>query len=109
LDAKTTISKVQGWTLLVRLDPIEKTVNGGLIELPAATVLQRELGQIRATVLDIADSAWSDEIAKGGKARCAVGDHILFREYAGVMLDVEGPDKYRIINDKDVYAVLEPL
>lgn len=119
LDEKTTISKVCGWTLLVRLDPIEK--KQGLIELPGDTVMRRELAQTRATVLDIADAAWSDEgrLAKTRwywpfkqyerAPRCAVGDRILFRQYAGEMLDVEGPEKYRIINDKDVYGLLDPL
>lgn len=104
LDAKTAISKVCGWTLLVRCDPIEKTAGGGVIELPLDTVMRRELAQTRATVLTIGEHAWSDEEAP----RCAVGDRILFRQYAGEMLDVEGTEKYRIINDKDVYALLEP-
>lgn len=103
LDEKTTISKVAGWVLLVRLDPIER--KQGLIELPGDTVMRRELAQTRATVLTIGAAAWNDE----AEPRCAVGDRILFRQYAGEMLDVEGPEKYRIINDKDVYALLDPL
>lgn len=93
-----------GWTLLVRLDPIEKN-SGGIIELPPDVLMRRELAQTRATVLDIAEGAWNDEPAP----RCAIGDRILFRQYAGEMLDVEGPEKYRIINDKDVYGLLDPL
>lgn len=109
LDEKTRISKVVGWTLLVRVDTVEKTKPGGLIELPPETIMRDELAETRGTVLDIASAAWDDEIAKGGEPRCEVGDRILFRQYAGEMLDVKGPDKYRIINDKDVYAVLAPI
>jgi len=101
LDEKTVISRVAGWTLLVKVDPVPK--KKGLIELASETVERDELAQTRGTVLSIADSAWNDE----PKPRCAVNDRILFRQYAGTMLDVEGDDKYRIINDKDVYAVLE--
>lgn len=104
LDEKTTINKVCGWTLLVRLDTIATQSPGG-IAFGEQKITLDTLGQTRATVLDIAEDAWSDE----KRPRCAVGDHILFRQYAGEMLDVEGPEKYRIINDKDVYALLDPL
>jgi co-chaperonin GroES (HSP10) len=103
LDSKTVIRNVAGWTLLVRLDEIDK--KQGLIELPGDTVMRRELAQTRGTVLSIAHGAWNDE----PKPRCKVNDRVLFRQYAGEMLDVEGTEKYRIINDKDVYAVLEPI
>lgn len=103
LDAKTKISRVAGWTLLVKVDAVPKA--SGLIELAPETVMRKELGETRGTVLSIADGAWSDERVP----RCGVGDRVLFRQYAGEMLDVEGQDKFRIINDKDVYAVLEPL
>lgn len=101
LDAKTKISRVAGWTLLVKVDDIPKSQ--GLIEMPPDVITRKELAETRGTVLSIADAAWSDE----PKPRCGVGDRILFRQYAGEMLDVEGQDKFRIINDKDVYAVLE--
>jgi co-chaperonin GroES (HSP10) len=71
--------------------------------MPPDVITRKELAQTRGTVLSIADGAWNDE----PKPRCDVGDRILFRQYAGEMLDVEGQDKFRIINDKDVYAVLE--
>jgi co-chaperonin GroES (HSP10) len=98
---------VAGWTLLVKVDPV--ATKRGLIEFTDDMVKRNELAQTRGTVLDIAAGAWDDEIRKGGQPRCAVGDRVLFRQYAGEMLDVEGSDKYRIINDKDVYAVLEPI
>lgn len=103
LDGKTAIQKVAGWVLLVKVDPVSKMK--GMIEMPADKVMRDELAQTRGTVLRISDGAWNDEPAP----RCAIGDRILFRQYAGEMLDVEGLDKYRVINDKDVYAVLEPL
>lgn len=103
LDSKTQIRKVTGWTLLVKVDQVPKT--RGLIEMPPDVVMRSELAQTRGTVLSIADGAWNDE----PKPRCSVGDRILFRQYAGEMLDVEGPEKFRIINDKDVYALLEQI
>ena len=102
LDEKTTIRKVAGWVLLVKLDPV--ATKQGLIEFTPDKIMRDGLAQTRGTVLQIAEGAWDDE-----PPRCAVGDRILFRQYAGEMLDVEGEDKYRIINDKDVYAVLEPI
>lgn len=100
LDEKTAVERVVGWVLLVKLDPIDKM--RGMIELPADKVMRDELAQTRGTVLRIADGAWNDEPTP----RCVVGDRILFRQYAGEMLDVQGTEKYRIINDKDVYGVL---
>ena len=107
LDDRTVVRNVVGWVLLVELDPTETKSAGG-IEFAPDKIMRDGLACTRGTVLQIADSAWDDEIEKGGKARCSVGDRILFRQYAGEYLDVEGEKKYRVINDKDVYMVLEP-
>lgn len=102
LDSKTAIKNVAGWTLLVQLDPVATESAGG-IAFSETKVASDELAQTRGTVLDIGPFAWHDEPGP----RCAVGDRIIFRQYQGEMLDVSGKVKYRIINDKDVYAVLE--
>lgn len=102
LDEKTAIQKMLGWVLLVKQDPVAVESPGG-IAFGEEKIYKDELSQTRGTVVLIGEYAWHDESAP----RCQVGDRILFRQYTGELLD--SPDKYRIINDKDVYGLLEPL
>lgn len=100
LDEKTKI-QVAGWAVLVKLDPVEKQSAGG-IAYSETKIAQDELAQTRGVVLNIGPHAWHDEPGP----RCQVGDRIVFRQYQGEMIEGDGA-KYRIINDKDVYALLE--
>ena len=104
IDAKTRLKEVRGWVLLVKQDPIERESPGG-IAFSEQTIAQAEMAQTKGVVLSIGEFALKDE----PEPRCGIGDHVIFRQYAGQFLDIKGPDKYRVINDKDVYGVLEPI
>lgn len=99
------LKEVRGWVLLVKQEGISGQSAGG-IAFSETKVAQDTLAQTRGVVVSIGEHAWHDEPSP----RCKVGDRILFRQYAGqILADVEGPDKYRVINDKDVYGVLETI
>lgn len=95
--------KAVGWTVLVKPSEIEKRSASGII-LHAPTEEDRvQLAQCFGQVVDIGPIAWKDE----GVNRCALGDKIIFRRYAGEQFDGDDGVKYRLMNDKDIMAIKE--
>ena len=95
--------KAVGWTVLVKPAEIEKCSEAGII-LHAPTEEDRvQLGQIFGEVVDIGPGAWCDE----SEPRCAIGNRVIFRRYAGEQFDGDDGIKYRLMNDKDILAIKE--
>lgn len=95
--------KAVGWTVLVKPAETVKKSEAGII-LGTLTELEREqLAQIYGEVVDIGPGAWCDE----SEPRCAIGDKVIFRRYAGEQFDGNDSIKYRLMNDKDILAIKE--
>lgn len=87
----------------VLVKPYAPAVKRGLIEVPDEFLSREQMLEQRATVIQIGPRCWYDE----GEPRCAVGDRVLISRYAGYQADGFDGNMYRLVNDKDIFAVIE--
>lgn len=87
--------------MLIKPDEIETKTESG-IELVLNE--DRELAaQEYGTIIDIGPDAWYDKPSKWAK----VGDRIVYSRYGGKFVRYPGElEKYVVLNDEDVLAVL---
>ena len=85
-------------------DPVKEKTKGG-IYLPDDTKNRDQHAATAGTLIAVSPLAFSYEIWPEGSRRPEVGDKILFAKYAGSLVDVDKPDGYRIIKDKDILAI----
>lgn len=57
----------------------------------------------RARVVAVGESAWSDEVAP----RAKVGDLVLITKFAGFVARGADGQAYRLVNDRDIFCVIE--
>jgi co-chaperonin GroES (HSP10) len=93
-----------GHRLIVKPDEIEKMTKGGLF-IPDTTREIKHFKQIFGTVIAIGPTAW--KAFDDGLPWAKVGDKIAMAENAGYTIqDPYTEEKFRIINDEDVCAVI---
>jgi co-chaperonin GroES (HSP10) len=93
-----------GHRLIVKPDEIEKMTKGGL-HIPETTRDIKNYKQIFGTVISIGSTAW--KAFDDGLPWAKVGDKIAMAENAGYTIqDPDTEEKFRIINDEDVCAVI---
>ena len=81
-------------------DPLMASAKRAGIEIPMASMDREQQAQVKAELLAVGGNAFEDwnETPK-------VGDTVLIAKYAGLIYQ-DGDIDYRIINDKDIAAVL---
>lgn len=94
-----------GHRVLVKPYEIKKESDGGII------IVQDEDREFAAqeygTIVDVGPDAW-----KGfeGEPWASVGDNIIYSRYGGkIVREPNSKDKYVILNDEDVLAILEKV
>lgn len=102
-----------GHRLLIKLaelkevdDVMGKAAKAGII-LPDEhpDIIRQKMAVDKGTVLSIGDTAFKDY---GGGPWCKVGDVIAFAKYSGKSItDLETNEKFLVINDEDVVAILK--
>jgi co-chaperonin GroES (HSP10) len=92
--------------VVVLLDPVEEKTAGGII-IPSKMQEQDELSAQEGTLVAVSPHAFSyaDDWPEGSKPE--VGARVLFKRYAGLLHERAGK-KWRLLNDKDLVAVVEP-
>lgn len=93
-----------GHAVLVK--PYVSQKKDSLIVLPDTVKDRTQMLEDRATVIEIGKAAWQDE----PEARCKVGDRIYIPYLAGRTVPSEHAldgQLYRLINDRDVIAVID--
>lgn len=104
IENKSGIRPVE-FRVLIKQRKVEEKTRGGIF-LPQDSKEKEQLAEMKATVIAVGGSAFSDWIqTEGGIPK--VGDEILTARYAGVYAEGVDGEEYRIINDKDVTAILE--
>lgn len=90
-----------GFRILVRPIEVEAKSAGGIIVATDKEVDRMNMGQVECEVVHLGPMAFSGR----GEPWCAVGDTIICRKYAGLV--VKGKDEvlYRLIDDLDVCGV----
>lgn len=97
---KSGIQPVGHRVLVLPVETERKTASG--IVLMDKTAMMEEMAQTQGTVVSIGDTCWDDQPTPWAKE----GDLVMFGKYAGVVYEGNDKQKYRILNDKDVVAVI---
>lgn len=94
------------YNIVVRMDPVEERTAGGLY-LPQTKTDRDELSADEGTIVAVSPHAFS--YAEWGEVvPPAVGDRILMAQFDGRIWK-RGGQTYRLIKDKSVIAVVEPV
>jgi co-chaperonin GroES (HSP10) len=72
------------------------------MELPAAEKERDKQRQITGTLISVGGNAFEDHLGRVPK----IGDKIYFAKYSGYVLVSDDKTEYRLMNDKDITAVL---
>lgn len=93
------------YKVLVRPEAIEEKTKGGII-IPDATKERMQFATMRAVVIAVSPIAFNYDDKLPDDAKAKPGDRVIVAKYAGV--DADGADgvPYRLVNDKDVCAIL---
>ncbi len=93
------------YKILVLPDDVpEKTAGGILVPIWARD--QRQGACQTGTIIDMADEAYSF-IEGEGVRRPVVGERVAYTKYAGMIILGKDGKNYKLMNDKDVAAVLD--
>jgi len=91
------------YKVLVRPEAVEEKTKGG-IYIPDVTKDKEQDAQIIATVIEVSEMAFSDPdwIVKPQS-----GDKVYIAKYAGYLVKGKDHVNYRVINDKEIVAIIE--
>jgi len=97
------------YKVVVLPDEMEAVSEGGLF-IPDITRDRVEYAVETGTIVSMAGNAFSDESVFAEKPK--IGDRVFFSKYSGSLFEIRKPDsrettKYRLMNDKDISAILE--
>lgn len=94
------------FNVLVKVKEVRTQTAGG-IHIPDEVVDRDQMAEMEGEIVDISPLAFSyEEWPKGSRVPC-VGERIVFTKYAGAVLDGKDGNKYRLVKDKDIAAILE--
>jgi chaperonin GroES len=85
----------------VLVKPYEPEKMSSLIAIPDSMKERTTMLEQRAVVLAIGPSCWHDEPVP----RADVGDHVVVTKFAGYHLVGDDGQTYRLINDRDIFAI----
>lgn len=94
-----------GHRILLEPDEVQKVSAGGIV-LPMEAVERDELAQCFGRVVAVGPEAWHEATAKGLPQWAKPGDRVIFGKYSGLIFPGHDGGKYRLINDRDVVAVV---
>jgi chaperonin GroES len=89
----------------------EKRLKAAGLAMPESVKAKHLLAEMTGTVVESGGSAWrSFDLAAGLEPSpwVAPGSKVLFAKYAGVILRGKDGQQYRMVNDEDIVAVLDP-
>lgn len=91
------------YKVLVLPETVEEVTQGGIV-LPSQTVDAEQTAEVRCTLVSVGGMAfddWKDE------HKPAPGDRVMVAKYSGIICTGDDKKEYRLINDKDILAILE--
>jgi len=102
LRPKGSIDPVE-YKCVVELDPIEEKTSGGIF-LPQDNRDRSQMASTEGTLIAIGGNAFEDW--KGRKP--LEGDRVMINKYAGITREADPTDRIRVVNDKDIVAIVNP-
>lgn len=88
--------------LMEETDPVIKSAKAMGLEIPESAKARDKQRQISGTLLAFGGKAFEDF----GNPIPKIGDKVYFAKYAGLVVEADNKVEYRLMNDKDVTAVL---
>ncbi|MEM7283311.1 MAG: co-chaperone GroES [Pseudomonadota bacterium] len=92
------------YNVMLKQVETQETTNGGVF-LPGETQDRNMYGETQGTIVELSPMAFEYEDWPSDIEKPCVGQEILFVKHAGLFVDGEDGEKYRVIKDKDVVAV----
>lgn len=89
------------YKILVRLDKVEEITKGG-IYIPMSLRDKQQMMQVEATLVAVGGNAFEDWAGKVPR----IGDRIYVAKAAGYAVVGMDGEKYQLMNDKDIAAVI---
>ena len=86
---------------VVRLDPVEEKTVGGII-IPDERRDRGQMAATDATLLACGGNAFQDWNGR----KPVAGDRVMISKYAGITREADPTDLIRVVNDKEILAVL---
>lgn len=97
-----------GHRVLLKPEEVQKVSAGGII-IPQAAQEKEEMAQMYGRVVEIGPEAWKESREKGYPAWVKSGDRVIFGKYSGLVFPGHDGTTYRLINDRDIVAVVAEL
>lgn len=91
-----------GYRVVIRPEAVPEQSKGGII-LPEMQLEKENLAQVYGELVAVGPEAWKDSKEPWAKP----GDRIIYGKYAGLIFPGNDGVKYRVINDKDIVAVVQ--
>lgn len=99
-------TKPVGHRILVQLEAFEEITDSGIVLATHSERKRQQAGMDIGTVLALGPNAFL--AFDDGKPWCEVGDKVRFVRYSGNQFKSDdGKIEYSIINDEDIYAIVE--
>jgi chaperonin GroES len=93
------------YKVLVQPVEVDEKTKGGII-IPDQTKERDQYAQMQGVLVASSPHAFTYENWENVPGKPKPGDKVLFAKYAGAVVDGKDGKKYRLVNDKDVAAVL---
>ena len=93
------------FNVVVKPKALDKKTAGGLI-IPDEAHERDEYAQERGQLVSVSPVAFSYEEWPAGARKPQPGDHVVYRRYAGMEAKGGDGEKYRIIKDSDIVALV---
>lgn len=91
------------YKVLIKAAEVEKKTAGGVL-LPDEHISRLEGAVMKGEVIEISSAAF-DFLDNGQQV--VVGNMVLFAKFAGQIQEGKDDVKYRLVNDKDIMAILD--
>ena len=92
-----------GHRVLVKVEEAEEVSKGGIIIAKTIADKQTE-ANIFGTLVAVGETAWKDF---GGRQWACVGERVAIAKYGGFVIeDPETGERFRLLNDEDICAVI---
>ena len=94
------------YKVLIAPKDVEQVTPGGII-IPTELREKQEHAQQEGVIVEVSPISFTYEIWPEGARKPKTGDRVLFAKYAGFQWDGADGKPYRIVNDKDITAILD--
>lgn len=92
--------------VLVLPDPVEEKTKGGII-IPQNSLERETIAQTKGVLIALSPIAFTYENFPANARLPQPGDRVSYAKYAGGFIDGKDGKQYRIMNDRDISAVIE--